>query len=367
MIKLLIADDSAMMRKYLGEIFRSEGDFEVCVARNGVEALSLARTFSPDVITLDVNMPEMDGITCLSRIMVECPKPVVMVSSLTSKGAEVTLQALALGAVDFISKPDGTVSLHIDKISAALVAKVRGAAKARLRPSRGLLDRVRHSAQVAAASYQQAATIRQRTAGRTQEFAVATAGPIRGVVLIGVSTGGPGAIEMILPRLPRNFPWPILIAQHMPESFTGVFARRINDLSELDVIEVTRPVPLRAGVAYIGRGDADLVVGNRGGNLAAIPMPASPQHIWHPSVARMVASAMEHLNPDQLLGVMLTGMGDDGAGTMAELRTRGGRTIAESEDTAVVWGMPGELVRRGGASLVLPLERIAEQLSRWAN
>jgi two-component system chemotaxis response regulator CheB len=186
-------------------------------------------------------------------------------------------------------------------------------------------------------------------------------------VLIGVSTGGPGAIESVIPRLPRNFPWPILIAQHMPESFTGVFARRINSLSAIEVIEVNRPTPLRSGVAYIARGDADMVVGRRGGELNAIPMPASSQHIWHPSVERLVTSAMEHVDPDQLLAVMLTGMGDDGADAMGELRSRGGRTIAEAEDTAVVWGMPGELVKRGGASLVVPLHRVADQIQRWAN
>jgi two-component system chemotaxis response regulator CheB len=352
MPKLLIADDSALMRKFLGEIFRSEGDFEVCVARNGVEALALARSFAPDVITLDVNMPEMDGITCLSRIMVECPKPVVMVSSLTSEGAEVTLQALSLGAVDFIPKPDGTVSLHIDKIRGALVAKVRAAARARVRQSRGLVERVRHGARAAADS------------GRERAIA---AGPVRGLVLIGVSTGGPGAIESIVPLLPQHFPWPILIAQHMPQSFTGVFARRIDGLSALRVVEVTQAMPLRRGTAYVGRGDADLLVGKRGGELVAIPVPASAQYHWHPSVQRMVVSALEHMAPSGLLGVMLTGMGDDGAEAMCDLRARGGRTIAESEDTAVVWGMPGELVRRGGASLVLPLQRIADQLGRWTN
>ena len=356
MPRILIADDSALMRKYLGEIFKAEGDFEICVARNGVEALALARSFNPDVITLDVNMPEMDGITCLSRIMVECPKPVVMVSSLTSQGAEVTFQALALGAVDFIAKPDGTVSLHIEKIRAALVAKVRGAARARIRPSLGAVK-----------------AIKPRSDRCTAQHATSAAGadidtpPIRGVVVMGVSTGGPGAIEAVLPRLPASFPWPILIAQHMPESFTGVFARRINSLSALEVMEVARPTPLRPGVAYVGRGDADMVVAMRGGRPAAIPMPASTQYSWHPSVERLVTSALQHVDPSHLLGVMLTGMGNDGAAAMAELHARGGRTIAESEDTAVVWGMPGELVKRGGATLVLPLGRIADQLCRWAN
>jgi len=359
MPKLLIVDDSALMRKCLGDIFKAEGDFEVSFARNGAEALSMARSVAPDVITLDVNMPEMDGITCLSRIMVECPKPVVMVSSITSQGAEVTLQALSLGAVDFIPKPDGTVSLHIEKIRVALVAKVRSAAKARLSKSRGLLERVRHRTQ--------AVDCQKRSAGSMRNAAMTGAGPVNGVVVIGVSTGGPGAIETVLPRLPSNFPWPILIAQHMPESFTGVFARRINGLSELEVVEVAQPMRLRAGVAYIGRGDADILVGVRAGVLTAIPVPASPQHAWHPSVERLVTSALEHVTPENILGVMLTGMGDDGAAAMAELRSCGGRTIAESEDTAVVWGMPGELVKRGGATLVLPIERVADQLRRWIN
>jgi two-component system chemotaxis response regulator CheB len=374
MPRLLIADDSALMRKFLGEIFRAEGDFDVHLARNGREALSLAHSLAPDVITLDVNMPDMDGITCLSRIMVECPRPVVMVSSLTGAGAEVTLQALSLGAVDFIAKPDGTVSRHIDQIRSALVARVRAAATARVRHSRGLLERVRHTARMAHAearmpdAWMPAPPRPPPRAGRAERPREGAApgpdGP-RGIVLVGVSTGGPGAIEAILPRLSRRFPWPILIAQHMPESFTGVFARRINDLSELEVIEVTRPTALRAGVAYVGRGDGDMLVGHRGGALSAIPSPASARHTWHPSVDRLVATALEHVAPERLLGVMLTGMGDDGADAMARVRAQGGRTIAESEDTAVVWGMPGELVRRGGATLVLPLQRIADQLRRW--
>jgi two-component system chemotaxis response regulator CheB len=355
MPKLLIADDSALMRKCLGEIFKAEGDFDVSFARNGAEALSMARSIAPDVITLDVNMPEMDGITCLSRIMVECPKPVVMVSSITGEGAEVTLQALNLGAVDFITKPDGTVSLHINKIRGELVAKVRNAAKARLRKSRGLLERVQYRSKAA------------DNGRRASSPAASAAGPMGGIVLIGVSTGGPAAVETILPRLPGNFPWPILIAQHMPESFTGVFARRLNELSQIEVVEVSRPMPLRRGVAYIGRGDADFLIGVRGGVLTAIPFPASALHRWHPSVERLVTSALEYVAPQQLLGVMLTGMGDDGAAAMAELRSRGGRTIAESEDTAVVWGMPGELVKRGGASLVLPIERVSDQLRQWTD
>ncbi|NKE46298.1 chemotaxis-specific protein-glutamate methyltransferase CheB [Roseomonas frigidaquae] len=361
MPKLLIADDSALMRKFLGEIFRIEGDFELAFARNGLEALAMAHSFAPDVITLDVNMPEMDGITCLSRIMVECPKPVVMVSSLTSQGAEVTLQALSLGAIDFIAKPDGTVSLHIDKIRGALVSRVRNAASTRIRASRNLLERLRHGAEAGGTSTARASR------GTVARVGTGASGPVRGVVLIGVSTGGPSAIETILPRLAEDFPWPIVVAQHMPESFTGVFARRIDSLCQIRVVEVSRATPLAAGMAYVGRGDADIVLTTRAGALHAVPMPASARHVWHPSVERLVTSAMDQVPVQNLLGVMLTGMGDDGAEAMTDLRARGGRTIAEAEETAVVWGMPGELVRRGGANLVLPLHRIADQMARWTN
>jgi len=195
-----------------------------------------------------------------------------------------------------------------------------------------------------------------------QSTAAGSAPAIPGIVLIGVSTGGPGAIETMLPCLPRNFPWPIIIAQHMPQSFTGVFARRINDLSHLEVIEVQRPVALRAGMAYIGRGDADVIISRRASGPIVQPAPSSPDFRWHPSADRLVDSAIEHLGAKHLLGVLMTGMGNDGAAAMVRLRDNGGRTIAEAEETAVVWGMPGALVRAGGADIVAPLDEIAARV-----
>lgn len=349
MIKLLIVDDSALMRRHLGRIFEGQRDVQVSFARNGAEALVAVREQQPDVVTLDVNMPEMDGLTCLSHIMTESPRPVVMVSSLTSKGAMATLEALELGAVDFIPKPDGTVSLHIDKIEADLVAKVRAAARARLR-SRNLAQRVRRNAEEV----------------RAPKGALApVTGDVRGLVLIGVSTGGPGALDCVLPLLSADFRWPILICQHMPANFTGVLARRLDGGSRITVVEVDGPTPLRPGCAYIAKGDADMLVANRPNGLIALPTPASQKYVWHPSVDRMVQSAMEHMEPARIVGVLLTGMGNDGAEAMATLRERGGRTIAEAEETAVVWGMPQDLVRRGGADLVLPVHRVAEQLEKW--
>jgi len=353
MTKLLIVDDSALMRRHLVQLFAKERDFETMVVRNGVEALRALDEFNPDVITLDVNMPEMDGLTCLSHIMVQRPKPVVMVSSLTEEGAEATFEALQLGAVDFIHKPDGTTSRDILRIERALVMKVRAAATATVRRSRGLTSRI---------------TVRREVPPR-EAPAPAASRPLPrdklGIVLVGVSTGGPGTLEEILPQLSADFPWPVVVAQHMPSSFTGVFARRLDGLCQLPVSEVARQTVLEGGNIYIARGDADLVFTRTGLGVVALPAPASANHLWHPSVTRMVESAMNVMSPDRLIGVQLTGMGDDGAQAMATMHGRGGRTVAQNEATSVVFGMPGELVRRGGADVVLPAQAIPKQLMSW--
>jgi two-component system chemotaxis response regulator CheB len=186
-----------------------------------------------------------------------------------------------------------------------------------------------------------------------------------GLVLIGVSTGGPRTLEDILPKLPADLPWPVLVAQHMPSNFTDAFARRMDTLCALNVVEAATPMLLEAGKVYIGRGGSDLIVSERGGRLYAAPRPESAAVLWHPSVELMVGSALQHLPAKRLVGVMLTGMGNDGATAMARLRQEGGRTIAEAAETAVVFGMPQELIALGGASIVLPCHRIAAQLKIW--
>lgn len=366
MIKLLIADDSALMRKLLQDIFLAEGDFEICLARNGTEALERVRTFNPQVVTLDVQMPDMDGLTCLSQIMIEAPRPVVMVSSLTAEGAEATLEAIELGAVDFVAKPSGAVSLEIDRLQPVLVEKVRAAANAHIRRTLRLTERVRHQ--------MRGAGLRSRPRRKPFSPVPATAkvkraikasgsgGSQTGLVLVGASTGGPAALDAVLPQLSSNFPWPVLVAQHLPATFTGAFARRLNDECQLNVVEVDRPMPLQPGTIYIGKGDADVIVAPRAGGIIAMPAPAQANYLWHPSVERMVLSALDHMDPRQLIGVMLTGMGNDGAGAMKKLRDRHGHTIAEAESTAVVWGMPGELVKNGGAEIVRPLDDITSAI-----
>jgi two-component system, chemotaxis family, protein-glutamate methylesterase/glutaminase len=353
-IKVLVVDDSALVRKLFGRVLSSEQEFDVAFARDGLEALTKLEDFKPDVVTLDVQMPQMNGLECLDRIMLQRPSPVVMVSSLTEEGAEATLDALRLGAVDFIAKPTGVVSLRIDEFAPVFVAKVRMAATAKLPASRRLKERVQFRAS--------AATPRPPAYRAEITEALPDAPQGDGIVLVGTSTGGPPALEALLVPLPASFPWPILVAQHMPAGFTGPLARRLDGICSLKVMEVTSPTPLQAGCVYIGRGDADIIVSKRARGLVAMPAPAKANYPWHPSTDRLVRSAMENMPASQLIGVLMTGMGNDGAQAMAELRRAGGHTIAEAEETAVVWGMPGELVRADGATWVVPLPKIASTL-----
>jgi two-component system, chemotaxis family, protein-glutamate methylesterase/glutaminase len=350
MIKLLIVDDSALMRRQLVTLFEGEGDFEVRQARNGKEAVDENRTFTPDVVSLDINMPEMDGITALSLMMAERPVPIVMVSSLTERGALATFEALNLGAVDYIAKPGGTISLSIGAIKAELVAKIRAAARARPKlKGLGLAQRLRKE--------------REKDAPRKVVARRAARGD--GLVLIGVSTGGPRTLEDILPPLPADFPWPVLVAQHMPAAFTRPFAERLNGMCELSVVEAGRPMPVEAGTIYIGKGGADMLLGRRAGKLTVLAKPESREFLWHPSVELLGRSALEVWDPTCVVAVMLTGMGYDGADAFAAIKKRGGRTIAESQESAVIFGMPAELIERGGATVVLPAGKIAAQLNAW--
>jgi two-component system chemotaxis response regulator CheB len=344
-IRLLIVDDSPLMRRLLTDIFTGTGDFAVEVARHGEEALEALPRFAPHVITMDIHMPGMGGLACLDQIMLRRPTPVVMISSLTAQGADETLEAMALGAVDFVTKPGGAVSLGIEDMAPILIDKVRQAAKAHLPRTHRLAERLRTQTRQPRAKPQPLAGDHER------------------VVLIGCSTGGPPALEAVLADLPGDFAWPVVVAQHMPAAFTGAMARRLDGICALHVVEVTRSAVLRPGTVYIGRGDADLVITRRATGLSAAAVPIRPEFHWHPSVDRLVTSALDHLAPGDLVGVLMTGMGSDGAASMGALRAGGGHTIAEAQDTAVVWGMPGSLVAAGGASVVLPLDAIGGHLT----
>ncbi|WP_353860847.1 chemotaxis-specific protein-glutamate methyltransferase CheB [Azospirillum formosense] len=362
MVKVLVVDDSALMRRRIAEILSSAG-FEVETAADGAEALERLPGFDPDVVTLDVTMPGMDGLACLKRIMIEHPKPVVMVSALTADGAEVTLEALRLGAVEAVRKPTGVGA--IAGIAEELVATVRAAAASRPRRVLGLRERLRRARErivgedfLADAPLPKARTAADIAGDGNDE-------PGEGLVMIGVSTGGPRTLEDILPLLPADFPWPVVVVQHMPASFTGPLARRLDTISAVTVVEAAAATPLQPGMACIARGGADLQIVRRGGRLCAQPVPMDERRNWHPNVDRLVESALRAVAPSRLIGVLLTGMGSDGAVSMTELRRQGGRTIAEAESSAVVFGMPQELIRRGGADTVLPSDRVAQQVTRW--
>jgi two-component system chemotaxis response regulator CheB len=366
-LKLLIVDDSALMRRQLSQLFEAEGDFVIRTARTGKEAIEENSTFLPDVITLDINMPEMDGLTALSFLMASRPVPVVMVSSLTERGALSTFEALALGAVDYIAKPDGTISLSIDVIKGELVRKVRTAARARPRQRDASSALQNGSASMPSASPRLPPTTTESSARSNMGLStkVAAGRHNDGVVLIGVSTGGPGTLELILPKLPADFPLPIVIAQHMPGSFTGPFANRLNSLYPIHVVEANKPMPLAAGTVYIGKGGADVVISQRGSQKIVMPKPECKTQLWHPSVELLGQSALAHFQPQQIIAVMLTGMGNDGSQAFASIHQQGGRTIAESEESCVVFGMPKELIERQGAGMVLPAHKIAAQVLRW--
>jgi two-component system chemotaxis response regulator CheB len=353
-VRVLVVDDSALMRKYIGQILEEHLGAEIFTARDGSEALTKTRELSPDCITLDINMPVMDGLTCLAKLMTEMPCPVVMVSSLTERDALATFEALNLGAVDYVTKPGGTVSMNIRAVAQDLASKVRAAIRS------AKIARLRQLPPEQAPN--------ARPAAPAKKVAVSPRRPgLLRLVLVGVSTGGPGTLEEILAKLPANFPAPILIAQHMPATFTRVFAERLDAVCALKVQEVQKRCRLEPGHVYVAEGDADVEVARLGLGPIATSVPEKPDLSWHPSVDHMVNTAVTAMGAEMLVGVLLTGMGDDGAAAMKNLHDRGGRTIAESAETAVIFGMPHELIERDGADVVLPNQAIANQLICWAS
>lgn len=349
-IRVLVVDDSALMRRYLTEIL--EGDPAIRVvgtARDGEEAVLAALSLRPDVITLDINMPKMDGLTALQYIMAQAPCPVLVISSLTQKGALTTFEALELGAVDYIAKPEGTVSLGIKDLSAEIVSKVKAVARANLRHVRKVGPQP----------------------GRTKRPCPPARSPVEvteKVVVIGVSTGGPKTLMDILPQLPGDFPAPVVVVQHMPAHFTAAFAQRLNQHCALQVKEAADEDILQPGWVLVAPGGYHLKVRKKLGSAEIkCRLSREPETLYVPSVSVTFSSLLDVVGARCLIGVLLTGMGNDGANEMVKIRQGGGFTIAEAEETAVVWGMPREAIERGGATLVLPSYAIAQALVEEVN
>ncbi|SHL01148.1 protein-glutamate methylesterase/protein-glutamine glutaminase [Rhodothermus profundi] len=340
MIRVLIVDDSAFMRKALSIML--EGDPEIQVvgtARDGIEAIEKVHALNPDIVTLDIEMPRMDGLTALRRIMREHPVPVIMVSSLTQEGAQATIEALEAGAVDFIPKQHSYVSIEISRIRAELLEKIKTIAR-----TRPLLTRRR----AAAAPPEALPTLRFREAR---------------AIAIGVSTGGPRALQQVIPTLPADLPVPVLIVQHMPPHFTRSLAERLNSLSALTVVEAEEGMPLQAGHVFLAPGGRHLVLTGRNGQTPLIRTPVEPVTLHRPSVDVMFQSVCQTFD-GKVLAVVMTGMGRDGLEGARLIKQRGGKVITQDEASCVVYGMPRAVNEAGLSDAVLPLEQIGPMLAR---
>ncbi|MFO7603713.1 MAG: chemotaxis response regulator protein-glutamate methylesterase [Gammaproteobacteria bacterium] len=350
-IKVLVIDDSAVARKVLTEILSSDPEIEVIgTAADPFIARSKIKELNPDVLTLDIEMPRMDGITFLRNLMRLRPMPVVMISTLTEKGAAITFEALEIGAVDFVSKPRQDLANQLAHYAEQIILKVKMAARANIRAKADRVD--------AGPPEHRPPACRVMT--KSPEISAGSR-PSRRVVAIGASTGGTEAIKEVLTRLPENFPG-IVIAQHIPAGFSTSFAERMNRLSKMTVHEPTRTMSIQDGHVYIAPGDRHLKVrpGQGGGFECYLEDgPAVNRH--KPSVDVLFDSVAVHVGK-KAYGVILTGMGADGARGLKAMKEAGAYTIAQNEATSVVWGMPGEAVKRGAVDEQLALEAIAQQL-----
>ncbi len=340
MVKVVVVDDSAFMRKALQTMLDKDPEISVvATARNGKEGLDKIREFQPDVVTLDIEMPIMDGLTALRHIMMEMPRPVLMVSSLTSQGAEATLKAMELGAVDFIPKQLSKVSLDIIKLEDELRHKVRTIARRTFRaPAKPLTD-------VGAAREHGP---RARPSGPQR----------RDVVAIGVSTGGPPAVQKVLSSLPKDFPAGILIAQHMPGAFTGPFAKRLDGLCNISVKEAENGERFVPGTAYVAPGGRHLALSARTGRIEVVVTDEPREALYKPSANVLITSVANGVGR-RALGVVLTGMGNDGKEGVDALKSRGGRALAQSDSTCVVYGMPKAIVDAGLADEIVDIDDMA--------
>jgi two-component system chemotaxis response regulator CheB len=344
-IRVLVADDSALMRQTFKRIISSSADFDlVGLARDGEDAVAKARELRPDVVSMDINMPKLDGITALQIILQEKICPVVMVSSLTQQGTATTFECLELGAFDFVAKPDGTVSSNMGAVADELISKLKAAA------SRGILDR------------------QQRNRERRKPYQAPAPRAFENItrkraIAIGISTGGPATLQEVLPQIPADLPASLFLVQHMPPAFIASFARRLDEHCALRVVEGRSGMVVEPSVCYVAPGGMHLCLHRKMTGEVVIRTPTTPATLFVPSVGVMMASVLNIYGADTI-GVLMTGIGDDGADQMVAIKQAGGHTIAESEQTAVVYGMPREAVERGGACVVAPSHDVAGEIVR---
>ena len=330
-IKVLVVDDSALIRSLMTEIINKSHDIElVGTAKDAFVARDLVNKFAPDVITLDIEMPKVDGLTFLSRLMKARPTPVIMMSTLTQEGADATFKSLELGAVDFIAKPSFDVVNGINQYSELIVDKIKTAYQANVR-------RKRHNPKPAAN------LVNSKKATK--------------ILAIGASTGGTEAIRELLEGFPENSPG-IVITQHLPSGFTQSYANRLNKLTKLNVFEARGGEVIQPGMAFLAPGGKHLTVIKSGGNYIT-QLDDSEKVCGHKPSVDLMFNSLAEFGMDNIMAILLTGMGKDGAQGMKKIYKNGGYTIAQNEETCVVFGMPREAIKIQAVSSVLPLEDIS--------
>lgn len=347
-IRVLVIDDSAFMRKTITDILKTDENIQVLdTARNGQEGLLKAASLKPDIITLDVEMPGMNGLETLNELIKLKPVPkVIMVSGLTHEGGENTIGALELGAVDFVTKPSfSALSFNIDALKDELLKKINSIGRSKFRNY--------PVPQLEAKKLPEKSTYNEE---------LKLSGNLKYIIAIGISTGGPRALQEVLPHLPANIPAAVLVVQHMPPSFTTSLSARLNSLSEINVKEAEEGDILKAGWAYIAPGDYHMILKNTLESSYKISLNKDAPVSGHrPSVNVMMNSVAES-GHNKLIAVMMTGMGNDGSEGMLRIKKAGGRTIAQDESTCVVYGMPKSAVNAGAVDKIVPLQSIASEI-----
>lgn len=338
--RVVVVDDSVFIRKFITDILESDQDLKVvATAVNGIDAINKVREFRPDVITMDIEMPQMDGLAALKIIMQECLCPVVMVSSHTKMGAEATIKALALGAVDFVAKPSQEVFMDMNLIKKELILKVKIAARA---------------------SYNLLKPSMEITGLNVSQTKGCKSTGLKKIVAIGSSTGGPRALHTLFSKLPGNIPVGLAVVQHMPPGFTKSLAERLNSVSGVDVAEALDGDELTAGRALIAPGDKHMTINNFGGRFFVNLVDELPIEGSRPSIDMMMESVASLNIP--LIGVILTGMGHDGVQGLKKIKSVNGFTIAEHESTCIVYGMPRAAVENNCVDKTVPLPLIADTI-----
>ena len=345
--KILIVDDSALVRKQLKSLI-ADLDFEIDMAKNGQEAIDKAVAKNYDVITMDINMPVLDGISAVREIMKKNPTAILMVSSLTSENASVTMEAMDLGAIDFVLKP-GTMNVGVEESGQDIIQKIKSLS----RIPRRRLKTPPPMREIKA----------ERRVAREKNTVEPYSGPLDKIVLVGVSTGGPGLVERIVASLPMDYPQPICIVQHMPAQFTRAFAERLARVTDLPVHETTTNDEILPGHIYLARGGVHLHLKKKiSGKVVTMDGKDKNSRFFQPAVDELFETALVAFKAQKIFAVLLTGIGDDGANGMVKIKEAGGYTIAESEESCTVYGMPKEAFERGGTSEVMHFDDILKKI-----